>query len=113
MNIVLAGSIQQVSIGRNPNISESLFSQLLQEESNLRILSLRGNDIGDTGAKLIGSALKVNRNLVSLDLFDNKIKKQGAEAIGESLKHNNYLQSLCIGKNKIGDEGILFIAKVK
>ena len=110
---MLTGSIQQVSIDRNPNISESLFSQLLQEESNIRLLSLRGNHIGDKGAKLIGAALKGNRTLVSLDLFDNKIKKHGAEGLGESLKHNNNLQSLCLGKNEIGDDGIFSITRVK
>lgn len=111
-SLVSSGSIQQVAIERNPNISETLFAQLLGEESNIRILSLRCNRIGDNGVKLIGTALKTNRSLVSLDLFDNKIKKLGAEGLAEGLKGNSILQSLCLGKNDIGDEGVLFLTKV-
>ena len=111
-SLVSSGSIQQVAIERNPNISETLFAQLLGEESNIRILSLRCNRIGDNGVKLIGTALKTNRSLVSLDLFDNKIKKLGAEGLAEGLKSNSTLQSLCLGKNDIGDEGVLFLTKV-
>ena len=105
-NLMVLGSLRIVSIDRNPLVPEAAHASLLAEWSCIRLLSLRGNNIGNIGAKAIALALKSNRILVSLDLFGNKIQKYGAAGLAEALKDNNVLQSLNLGKNCLGDGGV-------
>lgn len=55
--------------------------------SRLTHLSLRNNQIGDEGARLIGSALSTlrsaNKSLLSLNLAFNSIGDAGAEHIAQ------------------------------
>jgi hypothetical protein len=106
VQIVSLGTIRHLLLDRNPMISELNYPSLIAEDSSLRILSLRGNNITDPGAKALAYALKQNRSLLSLNLFDNRIQKTGAEAIGESLRVNTVLQCLSLAKNYLGDEGL-------
>lgn len=109
--IVVVGVVRQVSIDYNASITEGIFATLISEESCIRLLSLRGNRIGDSGAKQLAIMLKSNRVLTMLDLFDNKIKKAGAEDFGEALKVNKCLQSLGLGRNSINDEGVHLLCR--
>lgn len=123
----MTGAIRQIAIDQNPLIPESLYSTLIGEESCIRTLSLRANNITDVGAKLIANALKTNHVLVALDLFENKIQRFGAESFGEVINvthlrlsnttlHYRYqselTQSLSLGKNTIGDDGVRWLTKV-
>lgn len=111
-NIISSGNITQLHIDCNPSILESNYCSLLGEESLLRIVSFRGNQITDNGVRMMAVMLKSNHSLLSLDLFDNKIQKNGADALSDVLKTNTTLQSLNLGKNHIGDEGLIHISKV-
>jgi Ran GTPase-activating protein (RanGAP) involved in mRNA processing and transport len=106
------GNIRHLSIDYNVKITESSVNLLFGEDSCLRSLSLRGNEIRDQIAKIIALNLKTNRVMISLDLFDNRIGKLGAEFLGDALKHNSTLQILNLGKNFIEDEGLLALLKV-
>ena len=95
--MVSVGNIRHLELDQNPLISESLYSQLLTDESFLHVLSLRGNNITDNGAKAIANALRTNRVLLSLNLFDNKIQKGAAEAFSEVNRfHIGFKTKLCI-----------------
>ncbi|KAJ3313002.1 hypothetical protein HDV04_002484 [Boothiomyces sp. JEL0838] len=104
-------NLRQLLLDQNPLIPEISYGLFLGEDSCLRTLILRGNNITDLGAKLISNALKTNRNLVGLDLFENRIQKGGAEALSEALKVNSCLQALNLGKNHIGDDGAMYLSK--
>ncbi|KAL2916521.1 hypothetical protein HK105_203954 [Polyrhizophydium stewartii] len=82
-------NIRTLFIDQNPQIPELLYANLLGEESVIKTLSLRGNNLTDAGVKLIAAALKTNRMLTNLNLWDNCITREGAEALAEVLC--NYL----------------------
>ncbi|KAJ3387689.1 Leucine-rich repeat-containing protein 71 [Lobulomyces angularis] len=105
-------NIKNLSLDQNPSINESNYHLLLNEDSQLKSLSLRSNFITDIGCKLISNCLKINRNLNSLNLWNNKIGKEGADSIAEALKVNQSLFSLSLGRNLVGDDGIVSLCKV-
>jgi hypothetical protein len=76
-------NIRELFIDQNPGITENLFAGFIGEDSNVKTLSARSNNIGDVGAKAIAAALKVNRSLTILNLWDNNIRRDGAEAIAD------------------------------
>jgi len=76
----------------------------LQALQHLTSLDLRGNSIGDRGAKAIAASLT---GLSSLALSGNQIGDEGAEAIAASLVG---LSSLALNNNQIGDDGAKAIA---
>ncbi|KAM8766491.1 leucine-rich repeat-containing protein 71 isoform 3-T3 [Acanthopagrus schlegelii] len=86
--------------------------------SNLRLthLSLRNNQIGDEGARLIGSALSTlssaNKSLLSLNLAFNSIGDAGAEYIAQGLRLNCALLILSLSNNQIGDAGAAHLAAI-
>ncbi|MEQ2256281.1 hypothetical protein ILYODFUR_022707, partial [Ilyodon furcidens] len=86
--------------------------------SNLSLtdLSLRNNQIGDEGARLIGSALSTtksaNKNLLSLNLAFNNIRDAGAAHIAQGLRLNRTLVFLSLSNNQIGDSGAAHLAAV-
>ncbi|KAI9206984.1 uncharacterized protein BJ171DRAFT_495373 [Polychytrium aggregatum] len=106
------GSIRHLVIDQNPAIPEQLYAFLVIDDSALKTLCLRGNRIGDPGAKSLASVLKSNRTLQALNLWDNRIGKEGAGELAEVLKFNSTLMSLSLGHNNIGDEGAAAFAKV-
>ncbi|XP_030267788.1 leucine-rich repeat-containing protein 71 isoform X3 [Sparus aurata] len=84
--ISLCSSLRTVTVEGNP-LPERSFHLLLSEDSMLTHLSLRNNQIGDEGARLIGSALSTlrsaNKSLLSLNLAFNSIGDAGAEHIAQ------------------------------
>ncbi|KAJ3011961.1 Leucine-rich repeat-containing protein 71 [Thoreauomyces humboldtii] len=103
--------IRVLSLDQNPLVPGSSFAELMGEDSPVRHLSLRSNNLGDVGAKAIAEQLAVNKTLIGLNLWDNRIGKEGSEALAEALKVNQTLTSLSLGLNNIGDEGANAIAK--
>ena len=83
VNLANTSTIRVLSLDRNPGVTDSLYANLIGEDSTLKTLSLRGNKIGDNGAKALTNALKVNRFLCGLVLWDNNITRDGAEAFAE------------------------------
>ncbi|CAJ1083302.1 leucine-rich repeat-containing protein 71 [Xyrichtys novacula] len=89
---------------------------LLSEDSVLTHLSLRNNQMGDEGARLIGSALSTtrsaNKNLRSLNLSFNSIGDAGAKYIAQGLRYNRALLFLSLSNNWIGDAGAADLATI-
>jgi hypothetical protein len=73
--------------------------------SNLRLLSLRSNYLGDEEVKIIAELLKTNESLEHLSLWDNSITDAAAVLLGEALRANRTLEYLSLGKNKISNVG--------
>ena len=72
---------------------------------SLRTLDLRGNQIGDRGAKALASALEHNSLLESLMLDGNHIGDEGAMSLAMALDTNKTLCTLGLAANAIGDAG--------
>ena len=70
------------------------------------VLRLSGNDIGDSGARVLASMLRGNTTVRTLDLSGNEIHAAGAAALGGALATNATLQSLSLRDNAIGDAGM-------
>ncbi|KAI8820107.1 uncharacterized protein EV422DRAFT_578899 [Fimicolochytrium jonesii] len=107
----LLTTLRSLTLDQNPLIPDVHFADLISEDSQIRYLSLRSNNIGDPGAKAMAEMLKGNRALVSLNLWDNRVGAEGAEALAEALKVNQVLASLSLGSNRVGDDGAVAIAK--
>ena len=86
---------------------KSLMSATCSRTSNLQILSLRANRIGDDGAKVIASKLNRCTSLQSLNIGYNEIGDEGGIAIAESLTHNTTaLKELTMSWNSLGNKSI-------
>ncbi|MED6232917.1 hypothetical protein ATANTOWER_004217, partial [Ataeniobius toweri] len=111
----LCSNLRAVSLEGNP-LPEQSFHLLLSEDSILTDLSLRNNQIGDEGARLIGSALSTtksaNKNLLSLNLAFNNIRDAGAAHIAQGLRLNRTLVFLSLSNNQIGDSGAAHLAAI-
>lgn len=114
INIITPESqIKNVTLDQNPLIaSDELYSQLISNNSPIKFLSLRSNNITNKGAIALGESLKSNKNLSLLNLWNNKIGKEGAEAIADALKINQTLVGLSLSRNIIKDDGAIAIAKI-
>lgn len=64
--------------------------------SNLLVLNVSYNKIGEDGAVILGDALKHCIKLHKLDISSNNLCSYGAEAIAEGLKYCTYLLDLKI-----------------
>ncbi|KAM8766490.1 leucine-rich repeat-containing protein 71 isoform 2-T2 [Acanthopagrus schlegelii] len=113
--ISLCSNLRTVTVEGNP-LPERSFHILLSENSMLTHLSLRNNQIGDEGARLIGSALSTlssaNKSLLSLNLAFNSIGDAGAEYIAQGLRLNCALLILSLSNNQIGDAGAAHLAAI-
>lgn len=76
------------------------FDQPIQLVNSLTSLSLKANEIGDTGAISIAKMLEVNTSLQELDLSDNFIGDSGVQELTKSLAKNTTLQRLNISSNR-------------
>lgn len=79
---------------------------------HLIVLNLKGNELGDEGAIMLGSFLSANSSLEVLNLSWNAIHLRGIAAISKGLKANTVLQNLDISRNSISNEGATEIAEV-
>ncbi len=87
-------TIKQLNLDQNPDIPEMMYGDLfIIENSGMKQLSLRMNNIGDVGAKSISTTIKKNKTLKWLDLSMNHIGKEGVLA----LTHVTFNGLICIG----------------
>lgn len=84
---------------------DSIFAELLGENSRLVFLSLRANGITPNGATALASALRGNATLEALNLFDNCVGDAGAIAFADALPHNTTLRVLSLANNGIAGRG--------
>jgi Ran GTPase-activating protein (RanGAP) involved in mRNA processing and transport len=86
----------------------------LIENKTLRVLDLRGNEIGAEGAKSLGYLLKTDCQLMHLNLSGNRIGEKkntsGAQAIAEALLSNRMLSHLDLNHNSLCGEALQLIA---
>ena len=90
-------------------MSQELISSLVKL-NNIKILCLRGNLLGDDGAKLIFEQLKdENINLNILNLFNNCLTDECITSFCEMIVINNKLEEINFGKNYLTDKSIHLI----
>lgn len=87
-------------------------SDWLGKNSQLTILDLTSNDIGDAGVTAIGKALASGVTIVkTLMLTTNNIGPQGGIALADVLSRESALTSLTLADNELGDDGVTSIAE--
>lgn len=90
----------------NCGLHERDLGKLLQgDRIHLSALNLKGNELGDEGAVVLGTFIRCNSSLEVLDLSWNAIHLRGAAALAKGLKVNRSLLSLCVSRNSISNEG--------
>ena len=72
---------------------------------NIKILSLKNNNINDNYAKLLFKSIKHNKNISILNLDHNKISSKGIIYIESFLKNNNSLFTLVLSNNYLSTSG--------
>ncbi|XP_078059406.1 uncharacterized protein LOC144484920 [Mustelus asterias] len=133
---------QELSLGGN-KVGDSgvklLSAALRNPECKIRKLHLYGNDLTDSCAEDLASALSTNRSLIDLNLSDNKLGDSGvkllsvalrnpdckiqklhlygndltdscAEDLASALSTNRSLIDLYLGDNKLGDSGVKLLS---
>jgi len=96
-----------VDLDYNPLSDPTIFAKILALNMPARIVSLRGNGLGDAGASAVAEAIASNTWTLSLNLFDNQIGDRGGAEIFNKLRYNIMLKSLSLSKNKCGDESFV------
>lgn len=76
-------------------------SELLRDYSSLVYLSLEWNSIGSIGCKALADNLEYNNSLTLLDLRNNSIDNDGAVALANAIKKNSTLATLDLRWNKV------------
>jgi Ran GTPase-activating protein (RanGAP) involved in mRNA processing and transport len=84
---------------------------LVKASTSLTCLHLGMNGIGNFGAESLAHGLEFS-SIQNLDLSDNGIDVEGARAIAKVLKTNTSIQELNLYFNSIEDEGATSIANV-
>ncbi|XP_026752181.2 uncharacterized protein LOC113512482 [Galleria mellonella] len=100
--------ITELNLDDSP-VAAANYYMLLEEQTQLRCLSLARCNIDDNDCTIIASKLihplPAARTLVMLSLASNFICDVGACALGEALRSNRSLQYLNLSGNQIGDVG--------
>ena len=105
--------LQNLSLA-NCGLHERDMPKLLLKANKIHliVLNLKGNELGDEGAVMLGTFLSANCSLEVLHLGWNAIHLRGIAAIAKGLKANTVLQNLDISRNSISNEGATEIAEV-
>lgn len=80
--------------------------------TTIRELDLFSNNLGDSGARAMATAVKRHSSLVQLDLRGNQIGTDGILALGDAVANNAVLRKLNLAGNRFGDEGAKALAKM-
>lgn len=90
------------------------FGEALKVNGQLERLVLRLNSIGNAGCVSIAEGLAANpaSGLLSMDLFGNDLGDSAASALASALQAPGVqLQELGLGKNEIGDDGAVALVR--
>ncbi|XP_072303235.1 leucine-rich repeat-containing protein 71-like isoform X2 [Eucyclogobius newberryi] len=109
----LGCNVRVVHLEGNP-LPKHSYHLLLSEDNVITKLFLQNNQIGDEGARLIGSALSTTKktHLFFLNLAFNRIGDAGAGYIAQGLRYNRALIYLSLANNQIGDSGAASLSKI-
>ena len=103
--------IEDTNLLNELKTSQELLASLVKS-NNLKILCLRGNFIGNEGAKLIFEELKNEKsNLIVLNLFNNSLTDDCIPSFCEMMLINTKLEEINFGKNYLTDTAINLIGK--
>ena len=80
-----------------------VFARFLAENVPARAVSLRGDGLGDGGARAVADALARNTWVLALNLFDNGIGDAGGAAVVGAARYNTMLKTLSLSNNACGD----------
>jgi hypothetical protein len=92
-------------------MSQELIASLVNS-NKIQILCLRGNVLGDQGAKLIFEGLKKEHStLTILNLFNNSLTDECISSFCEMILINDKLEEINFGKNYLTDKALNLITK--
>nr|CCG20338.1 Ran GTPase activating protein 2 [Solanum sparsipilum] len=89
----------------------NIFSEAL-EGSNLKLLNLSDNALGEKGVRAFGKLLQSQTNLEELFLMNDGISQEAANAVCELVPSTEKLKVLHFHNNMTGDEGAVAIAEI-
>ena len=95
----------------NREVTLKAIEQLYKNDPKKTELILQWQNIEDTGALRLATALTKNHTFQTLDLFANRIGDVTAQVLANALTRNNTLQKLLLGYNTIGDVGTQALGK--
>lgn len=105
-----ASSVEQLELFSIESEGKDFGIKLSGIFSNLRVLNLSCNDIGDPFAMSIADFLRSNDTLRKLGLWSNDIGDEGAAALAEALKENSTLEKLGMAQNNLTSQALLAFA---
>ncbi len=88
---------------------EKIEKKGLNANVTLKMLSIKGNFIGDEGAGYIAEALEKNKIMQELDVSFNEIGPKGFADLIKVLPSSNLI-SLCCNRNPLGDECLAMLS---
>jgi Ran GTPase-activating protein (RanGAP) involved in mRNA processing and transport len=80
------------------------------KHSQLRVLTLWRNEVGDEGCEALIKSLEHHPTLTTLDLHDAKINSRGVELLS-SVINTGSIAWLSLSMNPIGDSGASHLAR--
>ena len=103
----------RLDVNKITDTGAEILSNLVNECTELQLLSLSCNHIGNKGAMALACALVANHSLIELDLQCNAIGDEGAVAIAEAVKDFPNEFQLLLWNINITPEGQAKVLKYK
>ncbi|KAI8865285.1 RNI-like protein, partial [Ramicandelaber brevisporus] len=88
------------------HLAAMLSTRPLAGTSQLRLLDISSNVVGEPGLRALWQPLASHRSLRSVLLDGNDLGIPGAEHVASLLRHNTAIVSLSLGRNDLRDQGV-------
>eukprot|EP00937_MAST-01D_sp_MAST-1D-sp2_P002339 g2339.t1 len=95
---------------RNVDLKYNKLESCSSLPTELQVLDVSGNQIGDEGAAALAGALEGKLSLTTLHIHTNQIGSNGTSALAAGLKDKAAFETVYIYLNQIGDEGLVALA---
>jgi Ran GTPase-activating protein (RanGAP) involved in mRNA processing and transport len=105
-------TIQEFYFTRNKIYTKSLplLIDVIRNNPSIKVLNLRGSNLGKDGAESLATLLPKLKSLETLNLEDNNLTDAGIKAIFENLPACSNIKRLNFVGNNFGDKGVSYIA---